>query len=119
RGGSPVESAGPVLVRVERACRQSLIDDDAGSGAESCHARRARAPSPVAAKHPEELIDRVILERILASARGWLEIRRTTLMRLDLHPAIGRTVILPDIVLTLGWPATEDGGPRIGGVRRR
>ena len=40
-------------------------------------------------------------------------------MRLDLHPAIGRTVILPDIVLTLGWPATEEDGPRIGGVKRR
>ena len=118
-GCRPVDGDGPVLVIVERACQKSLIDDDAGSGAESCHARRARAPSPVAAKHPEELIDRVILEPILASARGWLEIPRTTLMRLDLHPAIGRTVILPDIVLTLGWPATEEDGPRIGGVKRR
>src|SRR5207237_6117491 len=86
-------------------------------GASSCRACGAGASGPAAAKHPEELIDRVILEGVSVSPRGWREIRWALLVGLEPCPAIRDHIVLPGIALCLRRTTAEKDGATVDGVK--
>src|SRR5205823_1018587 len=114
-----VDADRPVFVEIKRRRRQCPVDDDIREGASSCGACGAGTSGPAAAKHPEELIDRVILEGVSVSPRGWREIRWALLVGLEPCPAIRDHIVLPGITLCLRRTTAEKDGATVDGIKGR
>ena len=115
-GGGAVDGDRPVLVEVLRPRAQRWIHDGAGSGAQPCHACRTIASRATAAKHPEQLIDRVVFEGEVLPARGRREIRRAGLVGLELCPPVRAHVVLPHIAEGLRCTRAEQDGHGVDGI---